>query len=116
MLLNGSWEITEVTVLYERKLPCRSKLSHAKYLIRAAISSLYRLKTIVRPRVDERKFEIGTRRRQMLHSDVNEGNAKTNQRVPALFVRWSLERQTRTAADFGPRFKLRATCSHPSRV
>lgn len=61
--------------------------------------------------MNEGKFEIGTRRCQMLHSDVNEGGgegreAKTSQHVPALFVRQSLKRQTRAAADFGPRLKL----------
>lgn len=88
----------------------------AKYLMRVAINSPCRLKTIVRARVDEGKFEIGTRRCQMLRSDVNEGNAKTSQRVPMFFVKQSSKRQTRAAADFGTRFKLRITCSHPSRV
>lgn len=54
--------------------------------------------------MDGAKFEIGTRRRQMLRSDVNEGNAKTSRRVPRLSwdSLWK-DKRARAAADFGPR-------------
>lgn len=54
---------------------------------RRAIGSSCRLKTIVsraRARVDEGKFEIGTRRCQMLRSDVNEGDKNESTRPRAL--------------------------------
>lgn len=54
---------------------------------RRVIGSSCRSKTIVsraRARVDEGKFEIGTRRCQMLRSDVNEGDKNESTRPRAL--------------------------------